>query len=1226
MSDRSLRVFLSYSSDLLAHPAGRDFASAAERAVTRANCSFVHTEGHGGPRLAEQIDAADVYVGLAGSRYGSPAEDDPTRSYAEIEFDAASSQKPPLTRLVFLFADRSGTDSRQRVFQRRLRESGLVVAEVTDLYELETALFEALTEEKDRRRAKDAAELPARPGQAVRRRVVRLLAHPKDREPAAELTRWLHAAGFTSDDGYDAPQVVCATYRAVGTGWLDEQVLGPRSVLVEMDEDLDLGPLAGRHSVPAYGLSGESVTSGLRSLLAPYFPPEPPGEEPAAVVTDPEHGQLDYLEQLTDADTFDLDEVGDFRRKLRRDVAERLPDSLSAWQFLERCGLMRGRRLTRAGVLLFGNDPTVVLPTAVVQCVQYFGDDLTARRERVDLHGPLARQIERAWRFIADRVRQGEAPSASSARSEPVYRYPMVAVREVLANALVHRNYEDRGRSVHVRLFANRLEISSPGDWEGRDLPPGTEQSLSALAGESRHRNFRVASTLSWTGLVEGEGSGIPSTVADCARAGAPEPVVTHADGFVRVVLRPAAGKGGEAAAGEKVWNIPARTAAFTGRESELGDLSQKIERGGPTVVQAMVGMGGVGKSAAAIEYAHRHSTDYDVAWWVNAGDPALIPDQLAELARALGVVDRNAPVESAVARLGGALRDRDRWLIVFDNAEDPQSLNRFLPSGRGHIIITSRTSDWRHVARTQQVDVFSREESVRLLRSGVPNLNDRDAGRVAEALGDLPLAVALSAAFLAETGIEVDEYLQSITAHELLGRPANRFPESVAVSSQLAFDRLDDQNPAALQLLTMLAWLAPDPVPRTLFTDHADTLPGPLSDTARRPLAFAEAAGLLTRFSLARVTPDTLQLHRLMAALLRERATDQNPGHDWRFRTARLLTNATDDLPADEPRSWPQWSRLLPHVLATGDAVEDPRLLSRAADYLHARGQASAALPLRDRVLRIDREHLGENHAKTLTSAANLAVELAATGRIAEARDLLEDTVGRQRRVLGQDDPGTLAATENLANVLRALGELERARELSEDVFTRRRRLLGPEFPATLTSAGNLGTSLLAMGLLDEARALFEHVLELQRRAVGPDHPDTLTTVSNLAAVLRQAGRYREARDLDEENLARRTRILGGDHPATLTTAYNLTVDHAGLGDEAAARRSAGSIVAQSSQAGGDPSRQQLAVLAALIDQGLVNTGDIGSAWEAALRQVVRDSDVVVPPAEDLYRLERRD
>ncbi len=1223
-----MRVFLSYGPDLLEHPVGRDLVSAAEAAVRRAGCVFTHPEGHGVRRTADvvkDVHGADIYVGIVGSRYGPAVHDDPSRSYPDLEFEAAGVREPPLTRLVFLLTgiDR---DARQADFRRRLRHAGLVVAEIDGSPQLETRLFEALTEEHDRRRAKAAAGLPAVPGRPVRQRGVRLLAHPKDVEPAAELSRWLQAAGFAPGAEPGAPEVVCATYRAVATGWLDELRLDPRSVLVEMDEDLDLGPLTGRLSVPAYGLSGEGATAGLRSLLDPYFPPEPPGEEPAAVLSDPEHGELDYLERLTDATNFDLDQLGEFRGRLRRDVLDRLPESLSAWQFLERCGLMRERRLTRAGVLLFGHDPAVVLPTAVVQCVQYFGDDLTAHRERVDLYGPLPRQIEQAWQFVADRVRQGEAPSASSARSEPVYRYPMVAVREVLANALVHRNYEDRGRSVHVRLFGDRLEISSPGDWEGRDLPPGAEQGLSALAGESRHRNFRVASTLSWTGLVEGEGSGIPTTIADCRRLGAPEPVVTHADGFVRVVLRPS-GQRGEPAPGERVSNIPARTAAFFGRERELADLAQELERGGPTVVQAMVGMGGVGKSAVVIEYVHRRSADYDVAWWVNAEDPALIPDQLAELARALGVVDGTAPLESAVARLGGTLRDRSRWLLVFDNAEDPEAVSRFLPGGRGHVIITSRTSDWRQVARTQQVDVFSRGDSARLLRAVVPSLGQRDAERVAEALGDLPLAITLSGAFLAETGIGVDDYLRSITAHDSPGRPQKLVPESVAASSRLAFDRLDAQNPAALQLLTMLAWLAPDPVPRALFPDHAAVLPEPLADTARRPLAFAEAAGLLSRLSLARVTSDTIQMHRLMSALLRERSEERDQPHAWRLRTAGLLTAATDELAAEEPRNWVQWSRLLPHVLAAGDAVGDPHLLDRAAGYLHARGEVLAALPLRERIYRLDQARLGEDHRNTLVSGANLAVELSSTGRAQEARDLLDHILERLRRSLGEDHPVTLTAADNLASILRVLDRPEHARDLSEDTYARRHRLLGPDHPATLATANNLAISLLALGDLGGAHTLSEDVLERRRALLGEDHPDTLTAASNLAAVLRRSGEFDAAITLDEDVFERRQRVLGEDHPATLTSAYNVAVDYANLGDVAKARRLAGSLAGQSSRAAGDLPAKQLAILGALLEHNLISVHDLDETSARLVQQArLEHRDAEDPSAEDLYRLGMRE
>jgi transcriptional regulator with XRE-family HTH domain len=609
-----------------------------------------------------------------------------------------------------------------------------------------------------------------------------------------------------------------------------------------------------------------------------------------------------------------------------------------------------------------------------------------------------------------------------------------------------------------------------------------------------------------------------------------------------------------------RLWNIPARNPAFTGREDLLEAVRDRLQAGYPTVVQALHGMGGVGKTQLAAEYAHRFAGSYGLAWWINAEQGGLIGDQVADLGQALGCIPAGAGSEAVRAAVLAELRQHGRWLLIFDNAETPADVAPWLPGGGGHVVITSRERGWDEVAAPVEVDVLTRAESIEMLRSRLPGLTAADAGGLAAELGDLPLAIAQAAGFMADTGTAAGQYLGLLQtrAGQLLDRGApGSYPRSLAAATALIADRLAGHDPAAAELASLCAFLAPEPIPEDLFTGAADLLPGKLAARAGDPLAWRQTLAHMTKQSLARIDHRGLQMHRLTQAILRARLTPARASAARRCTEAILAASDPGDPP--NPDTWARWARLVPHVLAADLAATDSpalrELVRRMCWYLIERGDARTPQQLMS-TLRVQwRDRLGEDHRHTLMAAHYLAWTLLDTGRYAESRDLNRDTLARRRRVLGEDHPDTLNSAHNLALGLRRLGDARAARDLDRDTLDRDRRILGQDHPSTLRSASNLAADLRDLGDARAARELDRDTFERRRRILGHDHPDTLSSAHNLAADLRDLGDTLAARELDRDTFERRRRILGHDHPDTLSSAHNLAADLRDLGQLRAAR-----------------------------------------------------------------------
>jgi tetratricopeptide (TPR) repeat protein len=567
-----------------------------------------------------------------------------------------------------------------------------------------------------------------------------------------------------------------------------------------------------------------------------------------------------------------------------------------------------------------------------------------------------------------------------------------------------------------------------------------------------------------------------------------------------------------------------------------------------------------VGKTQLAIEYAHRFASAYDLVWWIAAEQAWLIGGQFAELAAELWQGKPRIGLEDARRAVFRELRQRSRWLLVFDNADSSEDVARWLPGGSGHVLITSRAPHWTEIAVRVEVDVLARVESITILRDRLPKITDAEADQAAEALGDLPLGITQAAGYMADTGTPVDEYLGLLEtrAGQVLDlAPPVSYSRSLVAVTQLAFDQLSCNYPAAAAVVGVCAFLAPDPVPSEWFTRDPAQLPTVLADCVLDPVRWRQTLARIGAQALARIEQDGLRMHRLTQAILRAQLPPDEASVER--AVAEMIVSASRPGDFRVPSNWHQWALILPHLLALDPAsTTNLSLRQLAIDstwYLIRRGDFRNSYRVASHFYERWLNALGPDESWTLAAARAAATALWGMGRHVEGRQLSEDSFMRERRLWGDSHPDTLTSATTLANILRALGQIRAARELHEDTFARRRRVLGEDHPDTLGSANNLAVVLRRLGEMGAARELHEDTFARRRRVLGEDHPDTLVSANNLAAILRRLGQIEQARELHEDTFARRRRVLGEDHPDTLVSATNLVAVLRAVGETRAAR-----------------------------------------------------------------------
>jgi hypothetical protein len=617
--------------------------------------------------------------------------------------------------------------------------------------------------------------------------------------------------------------------------------------------------------------------------------------------------------------------------------------------------------------------------------------------------------------------------------------------------------------------------------------------------------------------------------------------------------------------AGPVVWgNVPPRNPVFTGRRELLEQLERRLQTQSVAAVlpQALHGEGGVGKSQIAIEYAYRHRADYDVIWWIPSERPAQILASVIELGNRLGLEVGNEVI-TAVPRVRAALRagtPYSNWLLVFDNAETLETVREYFPeAGTGRVLVTSRNQEWSQIAETLEVDVFSRAESIRLLQRRNPRLDEPEADRLAAELGDLPLAIEHASAWLATTAMPVADYLTSLAEKraELSDvHPVPRYEMPVAVAANVALDRLAIENPAALQLLRVCSFFAPEPISRELFAGPRTTPIAPeLDEALQNPSQLNQAIRDIQKYVLARIDhrSNSLQLHRLVQAELKTRmpadlrVTMEHGAH------VLLAGGGKPGDPSDQTH-WLRYQALASHVSASNAyTCEDDwarELVLDLVSFFYWWGDYTSCLELARLVVDDWRERLTADHPQTLRAAKWLGFLWWTEGDNEAAASIHLDTLDRYRRTVGPDHSDTIDAMSMVSSTLRVAGRFTESRDLDLDAFQRARRIYGEDDPETLRAAHNLGVSLRLTGEFRTARQLDGDTYRRRVAVLGVDQPETLRTLNSLTIDERECGEYIKSRLLVERHYLRHVTLFSVGHPETVKVARNLAV----------ARRRAGS------------------------------------------------------------------
>ncbi|KAJ5353718.1 hypothetical protein N7541_006282 [Penicillium brevicompactum] len=671
----------------------------------------------------------------------------------------------------------------------------------------------------------------------------------------------------------------------------------------------------------------------------------------------------------------------------------------------------------------------------------------------------------------------------------------------------------------------------------------------------------------------------------------------------------------------------------------DRGALLEEIYQKGctPAARIALVGLGGVGKSQLAIECCYKIEERSPQTWvfWIHAANAERFEKSCWDIANRVKIPGRNEPKAKAFQLVHNWLSNKrnGKWVVVLDNVDDSRflheipaephtqegrgaskgcSLLEYLPvTSSGSIIITSRSRNAIdsivEPCDTIAIGPMNGSDAAELFSKKLGEPATQDANQLIQELDLMPLAIVQAAAHIRHRAprLTVSQYLRKFQQNDqerarLLNhengqlRRDKEAKNSILVTWHISFDHIQQVNPAAADVLSLMCLFDRQGIPETLLKhykrdmhhnydsesdknygfsgilQHPPSLPkedasiavpkpasfvGPGSDIASvhsTDNEFEEIVSILRDYSLISIDVDgaAFEMHRLVQLAMRQWLEAHGQLEKWKqcFIDILLL-----NFPAERWKKWSVCQLLLPHVLS---AVTQPPTKERTSEKWAQLVQATAAFTL-DKGNYAQSEELatlafntratlfGPQDERTISSLALVGRATRDQGKWKNAECVYQQVIEAYTRISGPENGATLTSMNDLAWVYWEQGRWNEAQELELQVLDVRKRILGPEHPDTLTVMDNLASTYRNQGRWNEAQQLELQVLTDRKRILGPDHPDTLAVMGNLALTYWHQCRWKEAEELEIQVLIDRRRILGPDHPDTLMGMGNLALTY---------------------------------------------------------------------------------